>query len=76
MCQQGEVVVVEIEKGLKKHSETFEALKTLTGYNQISEAVMRLGNLLDSEGYLGRGFGIGLGFLGTVMGLESESSPM
>lgn len=64
-------------KGL--HPVTFGGQKTWTGYTvpaQISEAAMRLRNWQSSEGHQGKGFGIGLGALGTVVGLETESNPM
>ncbi|KAG4968668.1 hypothetical protein JHK87_034319 [Glycine soja] len=59
--------------------ETFEGQKTWIGYTvlgQISEATMRLVNWESYKGQQGRRFGIGLVALGTVMGLETNSSPM
>lgn len=66
-----------IGKGL--NLETFEGQKTWIGYTvlgQISEATMRLVNWESYKGQQGRRFGIGLVALGTVMGLETNSSPM
>jgi len=74
-------VAVEIDYSVGKglHLETFGGQKTWTGYTvpgRISEAAMRLRNWQSSEGHQGRGFGIGLGALGTVVDLETESNPM